>query len=188
VISRFGASSAPAQWAVVGWSMGGTCAIDLTVMHPDLFSTFQDIAGDRGPTTGTKQQTIDGLYGGDAAQWDAFDPRTVMAKHGAYTGVSGWFEDDVTQPDNPNTSGARASKMRPQPIAPMGYGGHDEIPDNDEMGAAHDLCSAATAVNISCSIHTLVSVHGWQLAAVTFQQALTWIAAQIHAPDAGGVV
>jgi hypothetical protein len=28
VISRFGASSAPAQWAVVGWSMGGTCAID----------------------------------------------------------------------------------------------------------------------------------------------------------------
>jgi S-formylglutathione hydrolase FrmB len=189
VISRFGASSAPAQWAVVGWSMGGTCAIDLTVMHPDLFSTFQDIAGDHGPTAGTKQQTIDGLYGGDRAQWDAFDPRTVMAKHGPYTGVSGWFEDDITTPpDDPNPSTPGGSKKRSQPIAPQGYGGHDEIPDNDEMGAARDLCSAATAVNISCSTHSLVSVHNWALAALAFRQAMNWIAAQIHTPAAGGAV
>ncbi|MBL3747930.1 hypothetical protein IQ261_27120, partial [Mycobacteroides abscessus subsp. massiliense] len=78
VVSEFDSSPDPANWAVVGWSMGGTCAVDLMVMHPDLFSTFVDIAGDHGPTAGTKQQTIDRLYGGDAAQWDAFDPRTVM--------------------------------------------------------------------------------------------------------------
>ena len=34
-----------ANWGVVGWSMGGTCAVDLTVMHPDMFSAFEDIAG-----------------------------------------------------------------------------------------------------------------------------------------------
>lgn len=62
------------------------CSIDLTVMHPDLFTTFEDIAGDRGPGSGTKQQIIDQLYGGNAAQWDAFDPRTVMAKRGPYPG------------------------------------------------------------------------------------------------------
>ena len=45
VISRFGAASTPASWAVVGWSMGGTCAADLAVMHPELFGTFEDIAG-----------------------------------------------------------------------------------------------------------------------------------------------
>ncbi|WP_414688280.1 alpha/beta hydrolase, partial [Mycobacterium sp.] len=84
VVSRFGASPDPSQWGVVGWSMGGTCAIDLTVMHPDLFTTFDDIGGDRGPNSGTKQQTIERLYGGDAAAWAAFDPRTVMAKHGPY--------------------------------------------------------------------------------------------------------
>ncbi len=47
--------------------MGGTCAVDLTVMHPELFSTFVDIAGDMGPNAGTKEQTIARIYGGDAA-------------------------------------------------------------------------------------------------------------------------
>ena len=32
--------------------MGGTCAVDLTVMHPDMFSTFEDIAGDLGAQFG----------------------------------------------------------------------------------------------------------------------------------------
>ena len=54
VISQFGTSSDPANWGVVGWSAGGTCAIDLTVMHPELFTTFEDIGGDRGPNSGTK--------------------------------------------------------------------------------------------------------------------------------------
>lgn len=96
--------------------MGGTCAVDLTVMHPDLFSTFVDIAGDHGPTAGTKQQTIDRLYGGDAAQWDAFDPRTVMAKHGPYTGVTGWFEDAIPPADAKKPSGPSG----PPPIPPPG--------------------------------------------------------------------
>ena len=182
VISRFGASAAPAQWAVVGWSMGGLCSIDLTVMHPDLFSTFEDIAGDRGPGSGTKQQIIDQPYGGNAAQWDAFDPRTVMAKHGPYTGVVGWFEDTITPPDDQFRPLASAFKNRPHPIAPLGYGGHDEWHDNDATGAAQDLCAAATAVNISCSVHTLMSFHTWPFAARAFTDALAWLAAQIHTP------
>ncbi len=182
VISRFGASAAPADWAVVGWSMGGVCAIDLIVMHPDLFSTFEDIAGDRSTGSGTKQQIIDQLYGGNAAQWDAFDPRTVMAKHGPYTGVAGWFEDTITPPDDQFRSLAGAFKNRPQPIAPLGYGGHDEWHGSDETGAAGDLCAAAAAVNISCSVHTLMSFHTWPFAARAFTDALAWMAAQIHTP------
>ena len=38
-----------ANWGIVGWSMGGTCAVDLTAMHPELFSSFVDIAGDLAP-------------------------------------------------------------------------------------------------------------------------------------------
>ncbi len=71
--------------------MGGTCAVDLTVMHPELFSTFVDIAGDMGPNAGTKEQTIARIYGGDAAKWAIYDPTTVINKHGPYKGVSGWF-------------------------------------------------------------------------------------------------
>ncbi len=52
MVSKFGVSPEPANWGIVGWSMGGTCAVDLTVMHPELFSSFVDIAGDTGPERG----------------------------------------------------------------------------------------------------------------------------------------
>ncbi len=184
VISRYGASSNPANWGIVGWSMGGTCAIDLTVMHPDLFSTFEDIGGDRGPTAGTKEQTIDRLYGGNAARWDVFDPRTVMARHGPYTGVAGWFEDTV-KPTNADAV-FKGLHAPPKPSAPLGYGGHDEWRDNDQTGAADDLCRAATAVDISCSVHRIVSFHTWQFATRGFSDALPWLAAQLHTPAATG--
>ena len=95
MISKFGVSTNPANWGVVGWSMGGTCAIDLTVMHPDMFSAFIDIQGDLGPNVGTKAQTIARLYGGNADVWAAFDPTTVMVKHGRYSGVSGVFSSNL---------------------------------------------------------------------------------------------
>ena len=72
--------------------MGGTCAVDLAVMHPDMFSAFEDIAGDIGPNSGTKDQTIARLFGGNADAWAAFDPTTVITRHGPYTGVAGWFD------------------------------------------------------------------------------------------------
>lgn len=58
LISNFGVNPEPSHWGVAGWSMGGTCAVDLTAMHPDRFSAFVDIAGDLGPNTGTRAQTI----------------------------------------------------------------------------------------------------------------------------------
>ncbi|MCV7344730.1 alpha/beta hydrolase-fold protein [Mycolicibacterium rhodesiae] len=183
VAEHFGASDQAANWAVVGWSMGGTCAIDLTVMHPDLFSTFEDIAGDHGPTSGTKEQTISRLYGGDAAKWDEFDPRTVMMRHGPYQGVAGWFEDTVT-PTNTASPYGGGSGHRPQSDAPTGFGGHDEFKDSDEAGAADDLCATAKTVGISCSVHRIISFHTWQFAERAFSDALPWLAAQIKTPGA----
>lgn len=34
MVSAFGVSPDRANWGIAGWSMGGTCAVDLTVMHP----------------------------------------------------------------------------------------------------------------------------------------------------------
>jgi S-formylglutathione hydrolase FrmB len=99
VISHFGVSSDRSDWGVVGWSMGGTCAVDLTVMHPELFSAFEDIAGDLSPNAGTKDQTIARLYGGNSAAWAAYDPTTVMTRHGHYTDVAGWFDTNTTGPE-----------------------------------------------------------------------------------------
>jgi S-formylglutathione hydrolase FrmB len=181
LVEHFGASDQAANWAVVGWSMGGTCAIDLTVMHPELFSAFEDIAGDHGPTAGTKDQTISRLYGGDAAAWNEFDPRSAMLRHGPYQGVAGWFEDTVTPV---GTASPYGGGHRPQSDAPSGFGGHDEFRDSDEAGAADDLCVTAQTVGISCMVHRIISFHTWQFAERAFSDALPWLAAQIKTPGA----
>ncbi|WP_371869903.1 alpha/beta hydrolase [Mycobacterium kubicae] len=80
-----------ASWGIVGFSSGGTCAVDFAVMHPGTISAFVDIGGDIGPNAGTRAQTIDRLYGGDAAAWSWFDPSTAIARHGPYNNLSGMF-------------------------------------------------------------------------------------------------
>lgn len=72
VISTFGVSDQAANWGLVGWSSGGTCALTLTVRHPDKFSAFVDLDGQLGPNAGKRQQTIARLFGGDERAWAAF--------------------------------------------------------------------------------------------------------------------
>lgn len=180
VIERFGASADPASWGVAGWSMGGTCAVDLTAMHPDLFRTFVDIAGDHGPTAGTKQQTIDRLYGGDAEQWAAFDPVSVMQAHGPYQGVAGWFAEAAKPPSDQLNSLLHGGN-RQQSSAPLGYGGHDVWQDDDRDNAGSDLCAAAQSAHIDCTVHTATSRHTWQFATSAFAAALPWLAQRVGA-------
>jgi S-formylglutathione hydrolase FrmB len=184
VVSQFGAAPDAARWAIVGWSMGGTCAIDLTVMHPDLFGTFEDIAGDHGPTAGTKDQTIQRLYGGDAGQWDRFDPDTVMRAHGPYTDVAGWFEDTV-KPANADQMTKNYAGHRPTSGGPAGFGGNDDVRDSDETGAAEDLCATGQRVGISCSVHKIISFHTWQFAERAFSDALPWLAERVSQQTMG---
>lgn len=91
VVADFGVRPDRTSWSVVGFSTGGTCAVDLAVMHPDMFGAFVDIAGDLSPNAGTREQSIDRLFGGDREAWSRFDPSTVIARHGRYTDVSGLF-------------------------------------------------------------------------------------------------
>lgn len=176
VESAFGAARDPADWAVVGWSMGGTCAIDLTVMHPELFHTFVDIAGDLGPTAGTKDRTVQRLYGGDPAQWDRFDPLTVMSGHGAYTGVAGLF-DDLTPPRR-----AGGNRRPPADDDAAGLHGRDGVVDTGEVGAAEKLCAAGLSAGIDCTIHTTTGGHTWQFASAAFASSFPWVSARLGLP------
>ncbi|WP_281878922.1 alpha/beta hydrolase [Nocardia sputorum] len=176
VEAKFGASADPARWAVVGWSMGGTCAVDLAVMHPELLHTFVDIAGDLGPSSGTKEQSIARLFGGDAEAWAAFDPLTVMARHGPYSGVAGLFDDLL-----PAQRSGRANQPAPDDDH-AGLGGRDDVPDTGEVGAADRLCAAGRAVGIECTVHTTEGGHTWQFASAAFVASLPWIVGRVGLP------
>jgi S-formylglutathione hydrolase FrmB len=137
--------------------MGGTCAVDLAVMHPDMFSAFEDIAGDIGPNSGTKDQTIARLFGGNAKAWAAFDPTTVINRHGPYTGLAGWF--DI------NGSTATVSTRK-----------------NDQAAAANSLCALGSANGINCAVVSQPGKHDWPFASHAFATALPWLAGQIGTP------
>jgi S-formylglutathione hydrolase FrmB len=159
MVSNYRVSPNRANWGVVGWSMGGTCAVDLTVMHPDMFSAFEDIAGDLTPNSGNKAQTISRLFGGNAAAWAAFDPTTVMSRHGPYTGVAGWFDID----GNPSA--------QPRVANP-----------NDQTAAANSLCATGSANGIKCAVVVQPGKHDWPFAAHAFAAGLPWLAGQLHTP------
>jgi S-formylglutathione hydrolase FrmB len=177
MISRFGVSAEPARWGIVGWSMGGTCALDLTVMHPELFSSFVDIAGNMGPEAGTKAQTIARLFGGNAGAWAAFDPATVIARHGQYTGVSGWF--DVSSSNPPK----RHRGLSVTDASDVYLGGREPIVNpNDQISAAESLCALGRANGINCAIVAQPGEHDWPFASNAFAAALPWLAGRLDTP------
>lgn len=167
MISTFGVSSEPSRWGVVGFSAGGTCALDLAVMRPDLFSAFVDICGDLSPNTGSKAQTIDWLFGGDAAAWNSFDPTTVITRHGRYEGVSGWFV----------ISGARQNDQSPNVLTA----------DNAERRAAGALCGVATGNGIHCTVVARPGTHDWPFARRAFTSGMPWLAGRLGTPGTGAI-
>lgn len=176
IVSNFGVSADRANWAVAGWSMGGTCAVDLAVMHPELFSAFVDIAGDRSPNVGPRDQTIAKLFGGDHAAWAAFDPLTVIARHGRYTGLSGWF--DVPGSSEPRDVAEEANSTGGAP-------GTDPAANPEgQDAAANALCAAASANGIACAVVSQPGKHDWPFAAQAFTAALPWLASTLGTPDA----
>ena len=173
MVSTFGVSSNPANWGIVGWSSGGTCALTLAVMHPELFRAFVDIDGQPGPNAGTKQQTIARLFGGDPQAWAAFDPSTVITKHALYLGMSGWFA----------VSAPTATVYRP------GRGGGAAQPTVAQNANSEDLAATANALcqlgdnqGIECSVVPEPGRHDFSSAATAFAHALPWLASKLKTP------
>jgi S-formylglutathione hydrolase FrmB len=177
MISHFGVSPARSNWGVVGWSMGGTCAVDLTVMHPEMFSAFVDVAGDFFPNAGTKAQTIARLFGGNADAWSAFDPTTVINRHGPYRDVAGWFAISSDGPPAPRRdhaitdAGAMRLVSRDAAANP-----------GNQTAAAYWLCGLGRANGIDCAVLPQPGKHDWPFADRAFAAALPWLAGRLGTP------
>ncbi|MCV7251012.1 esterase family protein [Mycobacterium hackensackense] len=178
VVAHFGARPQAAHWGFAGWSAGGTCALTTTLMHPDMFSTFLDIDGQMGPNAGSKTQTVARLFGSDLDAYLAFDPQTVMARHGPYDGVAAWFA--VSGPGQPTY---RPSAVTDTPTAPV---------DPDSLDTEHDavaqhLCSMAGGYGIECAVVPGNGGHSFTTAARVFADALPWLAGRLGTPDVPAV-
>lgn len=176
MVSSFGVSPGRANWGVAGWSMGGTCAVDLTVMHPEMFSAFVDVAGDFFPNAGNKAQTIARLFGGNAEAWAAFDPTTVINRHGPYRDVAGWFaissEGPAPHRDLAITdAGAMRLVSRDAAANP-----------NNQTAAAYSLCALGRANGVDCAVHPQPGKHDWPFAGRAFAAALPWLAGRLGTP------
>ncbi len=176
MISNFSVSADRANWGVVGFSMGGTCAVDLTVTHPNIFSAFVDIAGDAGPNLGTRSHTITTLFGGNANAYAAFDPTTVIIRHQRYSGVYGWF-------DIPGAPHAQHRYITAAGIGAVAVGAHDPVanPEGQDF-AANSLCTVGSAHGIRCAVVTQPGRHDWPFAAQAFADALPWVAGRLGTP------
>ncbi|WP_211145697.1 alpha/beta hydrolase [Mycobacterium interjectum] len=177
MISKFGVSPDRSNWGVAGWSMGGTCAVDLTVMHPEMFSAFVDVAGDFYPNAGTKAQTIARLFGGNAEAWAAFDPTTVINRHGPYRDVAGWFAISSDGPPaprrDPSVTDAGAMRLVSRDAAAN--------PSN-QTAAAYSLCALGRANGIECAVLPQPGKHDWPFADRAFAAALPWLAGRLGTP------
>jgi S-formylglutathione hydrolase FrmB len=173
----YGVSANRANWGLVGWSMGGTCAIDLATMHPDMFSTFEDIAGDAAPNSGNKQQTIDRLFAGNAAAYAAFDPKSVITKHGPYSGLSAWF---AVNGSGPTTGPTVVNAINTNGT---GLGGKETAAySSNQAAAAYSLCGLGAANGIKCAVVMQPGKHDWPFADRAFAAALPWLAGQVGTP------
>jgi S-formylglutathione hydrolase FrmB len=85
------------RWAIVGFSEGGTCAVDLALAHPLTFRHFVDLAGDAGPNLGDAEQTRSALFGGSATAMRNHDPKHLLAKL-RYRDMTAWFAAGVNDP------------------------------------------------------------------------------------------
>lgn len=67
-------------WAIAGLSYGGTCALHVVANAPDSYGMFVDFSGSYEALAGSKKQTIDKIFGGDAARFEQTNPASIFRK------------------------------------------------------------------------------------------------------------
>ncbi len=102
VEKRFDTATGPQQWAIAGLSEGGSCSAMVALRNPDVYRTFADYSGLLGPRSGDTNaigSTVNDLFHGDQAAFEAHEPSVIMRKH-RFPQLGAWFEvgSDDTDP------------------------------------------------------------------------------------------
>ncbi len=84
VLAHLNVARNPSDWAIGGYSQGGTCSIQLGAAHPEIFGSVVDVSGELAPSLGSMQNTIRAGFAGSVAAYEAAKPVTVLAAHAPY--------------------------------------------------------------------------------------------------------
>ncbi len=83
----------PKQRGIGGLSMGGYCALNLCLKHPDVYSAVLDFSGDTEPVVDTLPGGLQELFGPDyQKQVDANTPAKYLAQLDASKGPAIWMD------------------------------------------------------------------------------------------------
>ena len=145
----------------------------LALCHPVGFGESLD--GQLGPNTGTKRQTIARLFGGDEQAWAAFDPRTVIDKHGPYPNMAAWLGVSDKIPAEHHAAGN-------QPPSPAELGDWDNYSE-EHAANARKLCLLLSGHNVECSVVGYGGAHDFAPAGAAFASALPWLAGRLGTPE-----
>jgi S-formylglutathione hydrolase FrmB len=133
----------PAQWGIVGFSEGGTCALDLVLGHSSVYRHVVDLGGDARPTLGNAKHTLTALFGGSAAVEHAHDPTALLAAH-RFPGVTAWFAAGADDPGRLAVARRMAAAARKAGIDThefIGIGGHNwQFAGNAFIRVLPELC------------------------------------------------
>jgi S-formylglutathione hydrolase FrmB len=92
----------PNAWTIGGFSYGGTCALQLALRAPQVYRTFLNVSGQKEPTLGSREVTVDVAFGGDAAKFTQQNPLDEMAQR-RYPETAGYFvvgaDDEAVKKD-----------------------------------------------------------------------------------------
>ncbi|QIK63613.1 hypothetical protein G7068_10720 [Leucobacter viscericola] len=82
--SNLGVLRGPENWAIGGFSQGGTCAIQLGSAHPEIFSAILDVSGQVEPANGSQAHTIKVGFDGSTTAYEAALPLNLLKKNAPY--------------------------------------------------------------------------------------------------------
>lgn len=142
------------HWAVGGFSFGGTCSLQLAVNHPGLFPTFLDVSGQREPTLGSRQRTLDRAFGGDDGAFAKINPVDILT---AAAGPEG-----------------KPSTFR-QLAGTLAVGVEDRVFSVDQRA----IQSVAIGAGMSIRWLEVAGGHSWYVGAAALQQSLPWLATRM---------
>lgn len=125
----------PKYWTLAGYSNGGGCAFKYVAQSPTQWGNLLDLSGELYPGSEIPDQTIQDVFGGNAAAFNAAKPTAIMAAHpGAYSKITAIFTTGSNDPAfgpaaQQSADAARAAGMQVT---------YAVIPGADHVGGAID--------------------------------------------------